>query len=451
MIETENERITLTCIDLTSTGEGLCDFNGYKIFVDGVLPGEVVECKILRKKKNYAIGQLLKIVEPSKERVDPICPHFSVCGGCQIMHLEYNAQLSLKKNRVEQIFRKIANIEDVLIHDVLSSQPPLSYRNKIQMPAVKSKNGLTIGLYEKRSHNIIDIEHCFLHNEQGQKVYNDIRRILESSKLTYYNEENRRGELRHILIRTSRHQEKCLVMLIGSKDSSEEMKKVCSQIQEIKDVETVVHGVNTSLANHVLPQKTKVLGGSGYLTEKLLGITCRLSALSFFQVNISGAEKMYELALSYGQVEEGMHVIDAYSGVGVFSCLLAKKGAKVTAIEVIQEAIDDTILNAKENGVKVKTRCGKVEDVIKQLVKAEVIYLNPPRKGCDQIVLEEICKIQPKRIIYTSCDPATLARDAKYLFEKGYTKIEVSLLDMFPQTMHVESVTLFQKDCELER
>ena len=437
--------LELECFDLTSSGEGVCDHEGLKIFVEGALPGEKITCRIVKKKKNYALGELIEILKKSPDRVEPVCPHFKACGGCQVMHLNYDAQLKLKVQRVRTVFKKIADREEINILNVEPCDPALSYRNKIQMPTVWTKDGMKIGLYTKRTHDVIDIKHCYLHNDLGNEVFKQIRSIIKESRIKFYDETKRTGELKHIVLRTSRMQGECLVLLVTAKNISDQLKAACNQIAQIKGVSTVCYGVNTATGNLILPRKTIVLSGPGYLVEKVLGVRVRLSSKSFFQVNIEQAEKMYEAALQFGKIEKGMHVIDAYSGVGVLSSLLAKKGAKVTAIEVVREAVEDSKLNSQENGVKIDAICGKVEEVIAKIDPADVVYVNPPRKGCEKEVLDAISKMEPKRIVYTSCDPATLARDAKYLTELGYDKVELKLFDLFGQTMHIETIACFSK------
>lgn len=445
MSNEENHIHQLQCHDLGKSGEGVCDQDGYKIFVEGALPQETISCKILERKKNYAKGVLLDVIKPSKDRVKPVCPYFEKCGGCQIMHLDYQAQLKIKKESIAKNFVKIAGFQPVSIEDVAASPHEIGYRNKIQMPAVYSKGEVKIGLYQKRSHEVIDIPFCYLHNQVGQRVFESLRSIVKESGITFYDEKSGRGELRHILIRTSKLEEKCLVLLIAAKKPSEELKKAALALGKLDEVKGVAIGKNERRSNFVLPQKVIPICGDIFLEEEILGTKARLSPLSFFQVNLEMAEKMYAKALEFGKVEDGMHVIDAYSGVGVFSTLLAKMGAKVTAIEVVKDAVDDAKANAEANGLVIDAVCGKVEDVIEEYPKAEVVYLNPPRKGCAPEVIASVIKKSPQRIVYTSCDPATLARDAKLFYEGGYKHVELSPFDLFAQTMHVETIALFLK------
>lgn len=287
-------------------------------------------------------------------------------------------------------------------------------------------------MYKKRTHEIVDIESCFLHEKKGDTLFTKIRKL------------NLQG-ITHLLIRSSKAAGKSLVLLVGQKKKSKEIVNLCREIGKFEEVATVVYGVNQGQSNYVLPKEVESIVGPGYIMEQVLGIQVRLSATSFFQVNHSQAEKMYETALEWGEIKEGMPVVDAYSGVGVLSCLLAKRGARVTAIEVILQAVLDARQNAKDNGLELEAKVGTVEKIIQSIDPAEVVYLNPPRKGCEETVLDAVAKMKPSKIIYTSCDPATLARDAKSLSEKGYRVAKVKAFDLFPQTMHVETICLFVK------
>ena len=421
--------LQLLCVDLTSTGEGVCDHQGLKIFVEGALPGETILCAIFERKKSYAKAKMLQIICVSPDRVTPPCPYFGTCGGCQIMNLSYEAQLVLKKKRVEEAFIRIGGVANFQLSGIERGEHPLHYRNKIQLP--HSGCG-KLGMYQKRSHLIVDIEACLLHDEMGDALYQKIRPLLKNCQ-----------EFTHLLIRTSEFQRKCLVLLIGKNRPSQALKKICQQIGAYEQVAGVVYGIANQDSNAVLPKKIIQMSQSDYLVEEILGIRVCLSAVSFFQVNKKVAEKLYSTALEWGNIQPGMVVIDAYSGVGVLSCLLAAKGAKVTAIEVVAKAIEDAKQNAQSNHLHIEAIVGKVEQVLLQLPHADVIYLNPPRKGCEPIVIEKIAQMKPQRIVYTSCDPATLARDAKLLFQSGYKLEKATSFDLFPQTMHIETIAVF--------
>lgn len=436
---------TLFCHDLTSSGEGVCTLNGKKIFIDQMLPDEKGKCRISVEKKSYAKGVLQKILTPSANRRAPSCPYFEQCGGCQLMHLDMMGQLRFKEKRVQEAFSRIGGLSKITIHPVVASEKSLGYRNKIQVPTIWDGRARKMGFYAKRSHDVIEVKRCQLHHPLGDQLYHEIRHRLSGLRVTFYDEKRRCGEIRHIMIRTSSLEQKCLVLIIGGEAMTQTVEELCLNIGQLSQVAGVVFGVNDRKTNALLPAKIESIAGRNYLMEQVLDVQVHLSAPSFFQVNLSQAEKLYAKALQLGQVGVGTRVVDAYSGIGVLSCLLAKRGCHVTSIEIVQQAGIDAEKNATLNGVSLDIRIGKVEEILPTLHPPDVIYLNPPRKGCDDSVLKCAAYMQPDRIIYTSCDPATLARDAHILTSLGYEKIELYLYDFFPQTVHIETIALFQK------
>lgn len=429
--------------DLASSGEGVGKHQGFTIFVDGALPTERVLVRIIEEKKNYAKARLEKILRSSKDRVKPICPKFEVCGGCQLMHLNYDGQLKIKERRVKDAFIRIGRIQNFTIDPCVGSENPLGYRNKIQLPV---SAGNKIGLYAKRSHEIIPIETCLIHNREGEKIVEQIKQTLNLHPISIYNEKTGRGELRHLLIKTAKSTGKVLVALITTTSPTKELKKIAKHIYSIDQVVGVVHGFNDKRTNAVRAESYKVLEGEYALEERLLGIDVCISPQSFFQVNPPQAEKIYQKAFALAEIQRSDRVFDAYCGIGLFTCFLAQHSDQVIGVEIVAGAIADARKNAQRNHVTVNFICGKVEEEIGKLPKQDVVFLNPPRKGCERIVLESLAQMDPKKIIYTSCDEATLARDAAILAELGYDQIFLYPFDMFPQTMHVEIVTLFIKN-----
>lgn len=437
------KQFELEICDLSSTGEGVGKHEGLTIFVDGALPTERVLVSVFEEKKNYAKGKIEKILRRAKDRVDPVCEKFEQCGGCQLMHLSYAQQLKVKEKRVSDAFLRIGKIERFTLQSCMPSPEMLSYRNKIQLPV---SAGPKIGLYAKRSHEIIPIEACKIHNREGEKVIGEIKKLLGRFSISIYDEKKGRGEFRHLLVKTSKQTGKVLVVLITTRAASKELKAMAREIFQIPNVSGVVHGLNDRKTNAVRGESYTLLEGGYALEESILGIKVQISPASFFQVNPLQAENIYLKAFELGKITEGKRVFDAYCGIGLFACFLAKSGCKVTGIEIIPEAIEDAKKNAKCNDVPVEFICGKVEEEIGKLPRQDIVYLNPPRKGCEKYVLEIVAAMNPSRIIYTSCEEATLARDASVLVSKGYSKISLYPFDMFPQTMHVETVALFEKN-----
>ena len=420
------QEVIIQIRDVTIWGEGVGKSEGLTVFVDGAIPGETVRAKIVEKKPSYAKAELIEILEPSLSRIKPICPVFGKCGGCQIMHLAYAEQLVLKRKRVVDAFERIGKLTDFDVSNCAASPKPLYYRNKVQLPVNKD---LKVGLYAKRTHNIVPIESCYIQSEIGNTILKDIELI---------------DGVRHLLFRTNRKEEVIVVLVTREKPTSE-IKKLAKTIFAKEGVIGVLHGLNGRDDNVLYSDAYTILFGEGVLQEEVLGIKVEISPSSFFQVNLEQAENLYIKAYELAAIKPGSKVLDAYSGIGVFCMYLAKQGALVTGIEMVESAVEDARRNAIANSVNVEFCLGKVEDLLEDLEDFEVIFLNPPRKGCEESVLEATVKKHPKKIIYTSCDPATLARDLSFFGSRGYTKVSAFPFDMFPQTMHVEVVVKIEK------
>lgn len=434
--------------DLTTLGEGVGTILEKVTFVEGALPKEQVEVEVTEEKKNYSKALLLKIVKPSEERASPPCPYFEECGGCSVQHASKKLQESIKKTRVEESLKRIGGVENPLVEDVVSSPLAYGYRNKITLPLLDENGVKKVGFFQKRSHQIVSVEACLLHVDFADVVYGKVREILLSSSVTFYNEKKRTGELQHLVIRCSSSEKKVLVGLIGLMSPSKELKKVAKEISLIPFVKGVVHGRKERANNSIFPKTEEVLEGIGKLDEEILGVSVKISLLSFFQVNKSCAELLYKEAFALADLSPKARVLDAYSGIGSFAIYLAKRGLIVTGIESFEPAVKDAKANAKANDVRVKFVLGEVEKEMNDLKGFDCIFINPPRKGVHADVIEALCQIGPKKIIYTSCDPSTLARDVKLLGEKGYRFVKAQPFDMFPQTLHVETIASFEKnDC----
>lgn len=428
--------------DIGVHGEAIGSLEGLTLFVQGGLPGERLEVEIEKKKKNYATGRLLKILKSSEHRVEPICPLFGVCGGCQIMHLSYKEQLAIKRKKVVDAIERIGKIKDAEVFPCEPSPEEWGYRNKLQLPVTV---GPKIGLYARGSHRVIPVERCFLHNTSGETLLKEIKRVVARSPISLYEEKSRRGELRHLLIKSAVKKGGTLVTLITTRQVGPLLKQLAKEIFQLPGVVGVVHALNDREDNAVRGDVYTTLEGQGWIEEEILGLSVQISAPSFFQVNTHQAEKMYQKAAELAEVVPGSHLVDAYSGIGTFALFLASFGAQVTGIECVEEATRDAKSASKRNQIPATFLTGRVEDLIGELPQIDMIFLNPPRKGCEESVLREIVRRDIPKIIYTSCDPATLARDLSYLYSRGYNRISVYPFDMFPQTMHVESVALIER------
>ncbi len=413
---------------LSSTGEGVGTLDALKVFVEGALPGEAVSIEIIKRKKNYAKGRLLTILSPSPERTEPICPLFGECGGCQVMHLQYPAQLSLKRQRVVDALERIGGFEKPAVLPCLPSPTSLGYRNKIQLPVIWDNEKKTIGMYRKRSHEVIPLERCFIQCPHGEEILSLIIKRLNIPSVRY------------VLIRNAIFNDEALVLLVTDGRFPDRIQAFGKDLMEAHPlIKGVIETVNTRKDNVILGKTFHTLAGRPYLVEKLLDKQFKLSVSSFFQVNPAQTERLYEKALAFAAIESHETVLDAYCGVGTLALFAADRARHVFGVECVASAIENAIENARLNSQSNCTfTCGLVEKMIDRF-DTDIVFLNPPRKGCDLSLLNALLIKQPKKIIYISCDPATLARDLAIL-ATSYSLNGIQPFDMFPQTMHVETV-----------
>ncbi len=425
-IQLEQE-IDLVIERLGINGEGVGRYEGFTLFVDGALPGEKVRARICERRKTFARAQVVQFFSRSPQRIEPSCPLFGRCGGCQLMHLEYREQLEAKRMRVVDALQRIAKL-DTEVLPCISSPQPLAYRNKIQLP-VSSNNRL--GLFARNTHDLVEIEQCGIHCALGEKALGHIQSFLKHSKTT---------DLKHVLIKTAVHAKQILVVLVTR--TKEPLNSLADRIlQAMSEIKGVVQNINPTDSNVILGSQFQTLAGQGWIEEKLCGLDFKVSPASFFQVNPMQAEALYKKVLELAHFTGNERVLDAYCGVGTLSLLAARVAKEVIGIEFVAEAIVDAKINAQRNHIEnTQFICGLAEEKIATLGEVDVAILNPPRKGCEPIFLETLIEKKPRRIIYVSCDPATLARDLQFLTQKNYRLETVQPFDMFPQTMHVECV-----------
>lgn len=437
-----NDEIILPIHDIGIHGEGIGKYRGFTVFVDGALPGESVKIKIIKKKKSYAVGIILEILKKSQNRISPPCAFFPSCGGCQIQHASYKSQLKIKRKRVEDAIQRIGKIK-TQVGPCIPSTSEYSYRNKIQYPI---NNQGYLGLYKRGSHQIVPIDQCLLHMPAGETIYEYLQAKILEFEVEPYNEKTMDGELRHVIIRTSLGFEDCLIGLVTSSKASEKIKKLaCDLYHHFDEIKGVMHIENRSETNRILSQTIHTLFGEDSLKEKIGPYTFTYSIESFFQVNPSQAEKLYQTAIDLAQVGENDTVIDAFCGVGTLSIYFAKKAKFVYGIECVGQAVLHAKKNAIENDIEnCKFIHADVDKHLKKLKPVDWIVINPPRKGCGPETLSTIISHRPLGIVYISCDPATLARDLQALTE-NYDLETVQPFDMFPQTMHVETLCILKK------
>ncbi|WP_341876815.1 23S rRNA (uracil(1939)-C(5))-methyltransferase RlmD [Defluviitalea saccharophila] len=442
----KNMHFEMTIEDIGSKGEGIGKINDFTVFVEGGLPGDKIEVRIVKVKKTYGYGKLIRIIEASPMRVTPACPHAKRCGGCQIQHFDYQAQLDFKRKKVADNIERIGKLTDVVVHPTLGMKEPFYYRNKAQFP-VKMKDGkVQIGFYAQRSHDIVDIPKCYIQDPVNDEIIKIMRNYIEIYNVSVYDEENHKGLIRHILTRAGFQTKEVMVCIIINGKDIPHKDKLIAQLTKIPNMKSIVLNHNTQKTNVILGDKITTLWGQDYITDYIGDVKFEISPLSFFQVNPMQTKVLYDKALEYAQLNGDEVVWDAYCGIGTISLFLAKKAKKVYGVEIVEAAIEDARRNAKINNIdNVEFFVGKAEEVIPALyeekgIKADVIVVDPPRKGCDEALLETMAKMEPKRIVYVSCDPGTLARDLKILSEQGYKVEEAQPVDMFAHSVHVETV-----------
>lgn len=449
----KNEIYTVNIDGLGYEGEGIGRIDDFTIFVKGAIQGEKVEIKILKVNKNFAVGKIVEITKKSVNRVEPICPIYNRCGGCQLQHLKYEAQLNFKKQRVEDCTQRIGKLklakdglDGIKIHDTIGMDFPYRYRNKAQLP-IGSKNGeVTIGFYSPRSHDIIPMDKCYIQQVVFDNIVKIVKTWAEKYCISTYDEKTGQGILRHLMIRKSfKTGEVMVVIVVNSKKLPYADELINILRENISDLKSVIQNINKNDTNVILGKKCTTLFGQDKIVDTIKDFKFDISPLSFFQVNPLQTEILYKKVLDYADLKGNEIVFDAYCGTGTISMFLSQKAKMVYGVEIIKEAIDNAKANAIQNGV-VNTEfiVGEAEAVIPELIakgiSADVVVVDPPRKGCALSLLEAITTMKPKKIIYVSCDPGTLARDLSILDKLGYETLEIQPVDMFPQTAHVENI-----------
>ncbi|HHU84798.1 MAG TPA: 23S rRNA (uracil(1939)-C(5))-methyltransferase RlmD [Clostridiales bacterium] len=449
MATEKNQKIIIDIVDISAEGTGVGRHEGMAIFVSGAAIGDKVEVLIIKAKKNYAIGKIERIIKPSKDRIENDCPAFPSCGGCAFRHISYDAEKKHKESRVSEAFRRIGHLDVELNPIITGSQ--YAYRNKAQYP-VRMQNGrLAIGFFAARSHRVINCLDCKLQPTEFSGILKTIRKWLLSHPVTIYNEETKKGIVRHIYLRkafTTGEIMVCMVINNPSLPSSKSL--VDALIAENENIKTVVLNINTEDTNVILGDICKNIYGDGYITDILCGKKIILSPLSFYQVNHEAAEKLYAKAGEYAALTGNEIVLDLYCGTGTIGLSLAEKCKRLMGVEIIPEAVKDARKNAELNNItNADFVCADAALITQKLIdegiKPDVIIVDPPRKGLDAEVIDSIVTLAPKRLVYVSCDPATLARDLKILTDKGYEIKDSTPIDMFPRTVHVETVVLMSR------
>lgn len=476
----KNDEVVIDIIGMNHDGEGVGRADGYTLFVQGALPGEKARVKVLKTKKQYGYAKLLELVEQSPNRIAAPCPIYDQCGGCQLQHMSYAGQLEWKRQLVVDNLERIGKLrvvreaagaggdiensetnganpavsgvdsdqEGILVRPTLGMSEPWRYRNKSQVPIGVTEGGLVGGFYARGSHRIVDMETCLIQHEQNDEVVSCVKAIGRKLGITAYNEETGQGLLRHVVVKIGFATREMMIVLVTNGEHIPRVDEWISAIrEELPAVVSVCQNVNTRKTNVIFGDVTRVLWGREVIHDYIGDVKFAISARSFYQVNPAQTEVLYGKTVEYAGLTGEETVIDAYCGIGTISLFLAQHAKKVYGVEIVKEAIEDARANAELNGMThVEFEVGASEDVIprwkEQGVEADVIVVDPPRKGCDPRLLETILEMKPERVVYVSCNPSTLARDLRVLEDGGYRTVEVTPVDMFPHTVHVESVAL---------
>ncbi|HAN09387.1 MAG TPA: 23S rRNA (uracil(1939)-C(5))-methyltransferase RlmD [Clostridiales bacterium] len=457
-----NEDYEVEIIDMGTEGEGIGKIDGITIFVNGGVKGDTVKVKITKVSKNYVSGKIIKLIKESEIRHPASCKVANKCGGCQIQQIKYEEQLKIKEKIVKDALERIGKLStfNFQLSTIIRMDDPYHYRNKAMFPVGIVNGKLAIGCYKHASHEIVDTDKCIIQDRTTEKILKIIRNYLQNKYLVItqkekgksdyesliYDDKTHTGLIRNIMIRNGYKTGEIMVCIIINGESIIDKNELVYKLKSIKKIKSIVLNINTNKGNSVLGDKTRVIDGQDHITDYIGDIKYKISARSFFQINPLQTEKLYEKALEYAELTGNEIVWDAYCGTGSISLFLAKKAKEVYGVEIIEEAINDAIENAKENGIEnVEFFVGAAEEVIPRHfketgVKPDVIVVDPPRKGCDDKLLRAIVEMKPDRVVYVSCNPATLARDLRYLCDGGYEVEMVQPVDMFPHTMHVETV-----------
>ena len=443
----KNKEYIVDIVDIGQGGVGIGKYEGFTVFVDGGLVQDKIKVKITKSKKNYAVGDMIEIIEKSPFRVARKCSeNLRQCGGCQIQELDYQKQLDIKTNEVKQVISRIGKLDDVVIHDTLGMEHPFRYRNKAQFPIQKKDNMPVIGFYKKKSHDLISTDECIIQQEVNDKIIKIIKTYIRAYNVSIYDEKTHKGLLRHLVTKVGFTTGEVMIVLVANGKKLPYLKELASVLKEnIPGFKTLVVNVNTQKTNVILGKENIVAYGDGMIRDYIGELVFEISPLSFFQVNPLQTEVLYNKALEYANLGENDTVFDIYCGIGTISLFLAQKAKKVYGIEIVEDAIKDAKRNAKINNMdNVEFYVGKAEEVVPKMYKegkrANVVVVDPPRKGCDEKVLDTIVSMEPDRVVYVSCNPSTLARDLAYLNERGYKCHEIQPVDMFPHSVHVENV-----------
>lgn len=448
----KNEEYTVEIEDVGTGGEGIAKIDGYTLFVKDAVRGDVCRVRITKAHDNFAFTKLMEVIKPSPHRVTPVCPVARRCGGCKVMAADYSEQLRFKENKVKTNIEKIGKVTDFTIYPIIGMETPYHYRNKAQFPiGLNDKGELISGFYAGRTHVIIENEKCYLGVEENEEILRIIKEFMAEKNIAPYDEVTLKGLIRYVMIRKAFVTGEIMVCIIINGNKIPDLEELVERLSKVKGMTSISLSINLCNTNVIMGKVMENIYGRKYIVDYIKDIKFNISPKSFFQVNPVQTEKLYETALEYAGLTGNETVWDLYCGIGTISLFLARSAKKVYGVEIISDAIRDARNNAKMNNItNAEFFVGKAEEVLPEYYAkhggyADVIVVDPPRKGCDTALLDTVIKMQPEKMVYVSCDSATLARDIRYMTEHGYELKKVQPVDMFPHTEHVETVVLLSQ------
>lgn len=442
-------------IDLNHMGQGVAKIDNFVVFVSGAITGDIAEIEITETKKNYAVGQIINLVKSSEFRSEPSCEYYEQCGGCQLMHMDYNEQLLYKKNRViNELNRADVQFEESMVEDTIGMKDPYRYRNKTAFSVTEKNNEIQIGPYEQGTYNTVNINSCIIQSKEADNTIESFENLMTKYDIKPYDKKTKRGIVRNIVIRNNRKNELMLI-IVTTTDKFQNKDNLVKEITSIvPNIKTVIQNINDKDTNLILGRKNITLYGEGTITDTIDNLAFTISPETFFQINPVQTEKLYKTAIQYADIGKNDICFDIYCGIGTISLMAAKRAKKVYGVEIVEQSIINARENADKNNItNTEFFAGKAEVIVpklyKQNIKADIVIVDPPRKGCEKEVIDTIINMSPKKVVYVSCNPSTLARDVKLLENSGYKLKKVQPVDQFPWTVHVECVILMQ-NCGIE-
>ena len=445
----KNDEIKLNIEAITSEGSALAHDGGMAVFVRGAVAGDEIVAHIIKVSKNYAVASLKEIIKPSEFRIQSDCPVSSKCGGCSLRNMTYEEELRFKRQRVRDAIERIGHL-DVPVMDIIGADEINGYRNKAQYPVLIENAQLKTGFYAYKSHRIIPCENCLLQPKEFDDCLKAFEKWVKASNITSYDEKTGKGLLRHIYLRKAPKTGEIMACAVINSNSLPKQEILVEELRKIPDIKSICFNINKTQSNVILGDKTVLLWGKETICDILLGKKFEISPESFYQINHNQCEKLYKKAIDYAELSGSENLVDIYCGAGTIALSAADKAKMVYGIEIIPDAVENAKKNAQINGIEnARFICADAARGAKELEKmgicADVVVVDPPRKGCGRELLETIKRMNPKKMVYVSCDPATLARDLAILDEMGYKALEATPVDMFPRTTHIETVVLMTR------